>query len=117
MVCGIPITESGAMPFFLSFTLGYMLEDGIQAIWRRIYGSQEGKGKEVKWWEKTIGYIWVMAFLTVTSPVYFNPSLRRPESQLVMLPWSVAERVGLGLVQGGVLCGGVLLKIVFGVEI
>ncbi|KAL4896949.1 membrane bound O-acyl transferase family-domain-containing protein [Aspergillus ambiguus] len=116
VVSNIPIRESGAMTFFLSFTVGYMIEDGVQAAWKQVHGSQKAR-EEPELWKKAIGFVWVVAFLAVTSTGYFRPALKRPESQVAMVPWSVAEIIGLDVVVGMVAFGGIFLKLVFKCEI
>ncbi|PWY74916.1 hypothetical protein BO83DRAFT_388228 [Aspergillus eucalypticola CBS 122712] len=97
-----PMRESGAMVFFLSFVLGYMVEDGVQAVWRKRFqdsstseASSTNSQKEPEIWKKVLGYIWVLAFLAVTSAVYFEPVRKSPERQLALVPWSFVEVIGL----------------------
>ncbi|KAL4812493.1 membrane bound O-acyl transferase family-domain-containing protein [Aspergillus spinulosporus] len=116
VVMNVPIRDSGAMTFFLSFTVGYMIEDGVQAVWNQFEGSQKAR-EEPQLWKKAIGYIWVVAFLAITSAGYFKPTQTRPESQMAFVPWSVAEIIGLEVVVGMIALGGVVLKLVFECEI
>ncbi|KAL4733019.1 membrane bound O-acyl transferase family-domain-containing protein [Aspergillus similis] len=116
VVLNIPIRESGAMTFFLSFTIGYMIEDGVQAVWKQLHGSQEAR-EEPELWKKAIGFVWTAAFLAIASAGYFRPSLERPESQMAMVPWSVAEYIGLDVAVGMLAFSGVFLKLVFECEI
>jgi hypothetical protein len=116
VVLNVPIRESGAMTFFLSFTVGYMIEDGVQAVWKQYHGSQKAR-EEPELWKKAIGFIWVVAFLAKTSAGYFRPSQTRPESQMAFVPWSVAEIIGLDIVAGMIAFGGIVLKLVFECEI
>ncbi|RDK41432.1 hypothetical protein M752DRAFT_327558 [Aspergillus phoenicis ATCC 13157] len=83
IVLDCTVRESGSMVFFLSFVLGYMVEDGVQAVWRKLQGSQDAgsSGKEPEVWKKALGYVWVSTFLTVMSAVYFEPVRKRPERQ------------------------------------
>ncbi|GKZ37640.1 hypothetical protein AbraIFM66950_009289, partial [Aspergillus brasiliensis] len=128
----VPVRESGSMVFYLSFTLGYMIEDGVQAVWKRLQGpgkapssssssssssSDGGGGDEPEVWKKILGYIWVVAFLTVTSVGYFEPVRERLERQMALVPWSVAEVVGLDVLGGVVVVGGVVLMMVFKIEV
>lgn len=108
--------ESGAMTFFVSFTLGYMIEDGVQAAWKKLRGDQKAS-EEPKLWQKAIGFIWVVAFLTVVSAGFLEPMQARPDVQLAMAPWSVVERIGLDKVGGIVVVGGIILKFAFKGEI
>ncbi|CBF82180.1 hypothetical protein AN5283.2 [Aspergillus nidulans FGSC A4] len=116
VVMNVPIRDSGAMTFFLSFTIGYMIEDGVQAVWKQLYGSQKAP-QEPELWKKAIGFIWVVAFLAIASAGYFRPSQTRPESQLAFVPWSVTEIIGLDVVVGMIAFGAVVLRVVFECEI
>lgn len=93
-----------------------MIEDGVQAAWKRLRGAQKAS-EEPKLWQKAIGFIWVVAFLTVVSAGFLQPMQARPDVQMAMAPWSVVERVGLDVVGGIVVVGGVILKFVFKGEI
>ena len=124
VVGNIPMGESGAMVFFLSFVLGYMIEDGVQVVWRkRFQGSSTSEAgstnsqKEPDMWKKILGYIWVLAFLTVTSAVYFEPVRKMPERQLALVPWSFVGVIGLDMMGALVVVGGVLLMVGFKVEV
>lgn len=109
IVLDCAVRESGSMVFFLSFVLGYMVEDGVQAVWRKLQGSQDAgssSGKEPEVWKKALGYVWVSTFLTVMSAVYFEPVRKRPERQVGMIPWSVAEVIGVEVMGGWLLWVG-----------
>ena len=116
VILNIPIRESGAMTFFLSFTVGFMIEDGVQAAWKQLRGPQKPR-EEPELWKKVIGFVWVVAFLAVTSGVYFRPGQKRPDSQVAMVPWSVAKIIGLDVVVGMIALGGIVIKLVFKCEI
>jgi hypothetical protein len=69
---GIMHPQSGALRCFLIQPLGIMLEDGAQAIYRRVRGGAAKSNR----WTKTAGYIWVLAFLTLVAPLYNFPLFR-----------------------------------------
>ena len=69
-----------------------MVEDGVLELWRR-YGLRGGmrergkekeegkKGKEeTPGWARWLGYVWVLLFLSWSTPVWAYPSVRRAGS-------------------------------------
>ncbi|KAJ5783147.1 hypothetical protein N7457_004921 [Penicillium paradoxum] len=114
----VSIQESGAISFFLSFVVGYMIEDGIQALWKRTQGSQNTNGTP-PWWQKAIGLIWVGAWLGVTSTWLFGTMTQKPKHKIVLVPFTL---LGSGLIDfrtlgSIVLVSGVVLKLIFEGEI
>jgi len=56
-----------------------MLEDGVQAAWRRINGRKDRRADaEVTLWEKAIGFAWVCSFFAIFAPMYHYRSARFP---------------------------------------
>ncbi|KAI2731882.1 hypothetical protein CBS147332_1021 [Penicillium roqueforti] len=108
--------EPGTMSFFLSFVIGYIIEDGVQALWKRTRGSRDNIGLPT-WWQKTIGYCWVLTWLGVTSPWYFRTKMLKPEQHMVWVPFSVAGLISPLLLNSIVIGGGLVLKFVFEGEI
>ncbi|KAJ5604204.1 hypothetical protein N7537_007160 [Penicillium hordei] len=104
------------MSFFLSFVVGYMIEDGVQGLWKRTLGSQNGIGLPV-WWQKAVGFCWVITWLGVTSPWYFRSAMLKPEEQMVLIPFSIAGLIRLSVLKSIVIGGGLVLKFVFEGEI
>ena len=80
---GVPLTESGALRFFCTQTIGIMLEDSVQEIYRRVFRKKENK------LAKAIGYIWVVAFLSWSTPVWVYPVVRTMEREDMLLKLSV----------------------------
>ncbi|PWY93565.1 hypothetical protein BO94DRAFT_563945 [Aspergillus sclerotioniger CBS 115572] len=117
VVSNIPVRESGAMRFFLSFPFGYMIEDGVQAGWRKLQGSKKKAGTEAEWWERAIGFVWVVGFLTVTFVPYSEPMQKGPERLFVLVSWSIVKVIGVKLVGGLIVGVGVLIMVVFGGEV
>lgn len=62
--------ESGAWKFFCVQVVGIMLEDAVQAFFCKVFGSRGGVLK------KTVGFVWVVAFLSWSTPVWQYPSFR-----------------------------------------
>ncbi|OQE44634.1 hypothetical protein PENCOP_c002G06649 [Penicillium coprophilum] len=107
--------ELGTMSFFLSFVVGYMIEDGVLALWKRTRGSQNS-GLPA-WWQRALGFWWVITWLGVTSPWFFRLAMQKPEEQMVLVPFSVAGFMSLPVLKSIVIGGGLVLKIVFEGEI
>ena len=92
---GIPLAESGAVPFFATQALAIVLEDGVQEIWRRRTRkrgrtSSSNGGREEEGgggWERVVGYVWVFGFAVWSTPGWSYPAARwaRPEKDS-MLP-------------------------------
>lgn len=110
----ISLQESGAIPFFLSFVIAYVIEDAVQALWKQKQGPHN-TASTPSWWGKAIGYIWVGIWLGITSNWLFGTVMQGPEDQIVLIPFTV---VGSGFIElstliGIVLASGVVVKLVF----
>ncbi|KAJ5114907.1 hypothetical protein NUU61_000666 [Penicillium alfredii] len=123
---GLPAHRSGAMPFFLSFVLGIMLEDGAQAIWWHLFTSGDRKTPRKSstreavvppLWQRILGLCWVWAWLAVTSTWYFTPMIQLTTKDSVMIPFSFAERMGLPVISSALLASGAVLAFAFEIEI
>jgi hypothetical protein len=113
---GVSLQESNAMSFFLSFVLGYMIEDGVKGLWKRIQGTQTTTGPPPLW-QRIIGFCWVSGWLIVFSDLYFAASKGRPDRQTELVNFSVLNLVSIPLLSGIIIVGGVTLSIIFKVEI
>lgn len=76
---GVPFIQSGALRFFCTQTLGIMLEDGIQGIYRRIFGDRKRLLREA------VGYLWVFTWLCWSTPAWVYPFTRTMEREDVLL--------------------------------
>lgn len=98
-----------------------MIEDGIQEVWRRLTGGDKGEstgpGKKVPLWQRLLGFSWVVAWLLITAPWYLYPTIRLPTDIKWMVPFSVAENVGMHVAQTLLVVGGLLLKLTVGGEL
>ena len=111
----VSLEELGTMAFFLSFVVGYMIEDGVIALWKRTRGSQNDSLPAL--WQRALGFCWVITWLGVTSPWYFRSAMLKPEEQMVLVPFSIAGLIRLSVLKSIVIGGGLVLKFVFEGEI
>lgn len=75
---GIPLGESGAMRFFVLQAIGIMLEDAFQAlIFRGEPSGHQGRGMLGTVLERVGGPLWLVAWLTWTSPGWIYMFLQR----------------------------------------
>lgn len=117
VVQGIPVRESGAMLFFAIAPLGIMIEDCVKSTWVFMSGASVADPKGSKpLWQRVLGFLWSMAWLGVTSTWFFYPQVVRPQNQS-LVPFSVADHIGLPTQAGIVVIGGALLVRVFKVEV
>ena len=72
---GIPLGESGAMRFFCIQAAGIMFEDAAQALFNRLRGGEmTDKSRRAT---RAAGYLWVVAWLSWTSPIWIYPAMAR----------------------------------------
>ncbi|KAH7308974.1 membrane bound O-acyl transferase family-domain-containing protein [Stachybotrys elegans] len=100
---GLSMVESGAIQFFTSFALGYIIEDIVQAIYQKITRKSDKDKTAV--WEKLAGFTWVLFWLSITYPWYLYPSQRALNGTPAWtLPYHIADKLGsegmLGLLVG-----------------
>lgn len=81
---GIPVSETGAMSFFLLQACGFMLEDSVQAIWHRYFSARTGT------FERLVGYVWTAAFLSWTAAPWLYPANRLLTKDGTYLKWDLA---------------------------
>lgn len=75
----VPMAESGALSFFSAQVLGIMLEDAFQAFSRNLFGNKYSGVCKV------IGYFWVVAFLSWSTPVWVYPVARSMKREDMLL--------------------------------
>jgi hypothetical protein len=118
-VRGIPPGESFAPIWFSSFTLGFMVEDSVQALWRRVSSTSLKPSHVTPLWQKLVGYIWVTTWFTLTFPPYAHTvrdaRFSSPDRGW-MVPFSVAEKIGIPASGALLVLGGAVLKVAVGVE-
>lgn len=116
----VPLSEMRAIAFAACFALGIMIEDGVQALWRRyVYTSSASAASKnadyaTPLWHKIAGFIWVAAWMILTSPWFIYPQARLPAEMKWQVPFSIAQRVGSPVAHGFLVGGGVAIKVLFG---
>jgi type III secretory pathway component EscS len=124
MLQSIPTEKSGSIPFYLAFVIGIMLEDGVQELWKNLQPRNEPEMEAkrstkdvVPLWKWSIGLVWVMLWLGVTSTWYFTPMIQATTEDMRMVPVSAARYIGLGPLTGIVAISGAIIAFTFEIEI
>lgn len=68
----LPPSQSGALRFFCTNAFGIILEDGVQELCRRLNGRKDSNGL----WSRTLGYVWVVVFLSWSTACWQYPQMR-----------------------------------------
>lgn len=84
---GIGFKESGAMIFFCIQALGIVVEDGVKAMVRSPKEGEQ-RGNVLFGWRKVTGYLWVLLWLSWTTPKWTYPMMQR-DSGGPILPFSL----------------------------
>lgn len=91
----ISLSESGAVRFFVMQAFGIMIEDFVQAVFRKVTGRK--RKAESEKWMKIVGFVWTAWFLLFwTSPGWYFVMIRSRATEAAdrrMLPFSVASRL------------------------
>ena len=106
-VGGAVEARGGAMHFFCIQFVGIVIEDAVQALFRRgrvrkDKGSrrgqvEQGSKKEAAGWERWVGRVWVAVFLVWSTPVFQYPVMSAKRRQGDdMLPFSFARSLRPG---------------------
>nr|APA36955.1 3-acetyltrichothecene 4-O-acetyltransferase [Fusarium praegraminearum] len=107
-----------ALAFFSSFVVGIIIEDTIQALWRRITGAAKQDGDDgVPLWHKLVGYIWVVFWFMMVSPWYLYHNSRLPAEDTWFVPVSFMDTIGVDTAKMLLLAGGVILRFAVGIEV
>ncbi|KAI9148398.1 Acetyltransferase pyr8 [Paramyrothecium foliicola] len=115
-IMGLTASESGAIPFFSSFALGFMIEDGVQKAYRQLTGKPDKAKASI--WEKVVGFIWVQFWMSLTSPWYMYPSRRQLVGEAAWtLPYNATEKLGMPAMWGLTFVYGLFVKYSFGTSL
>ena len=92
LVMGIAWDESGSIRFFYTQAFGILLEDGVQALYRRV-GPEDQRSSQGRKLVTMICYIWLCCFLTWSTPAWAYPAMRRNQGAAkdAVLPVSVMK--------------------------
>nr|A0A3G9GUR6.1 RecName: Full=Acetyltransferase cdmC; AltName: Full=chrodrimanin B biosynthesis cluster protein C [Talaromyces verruculosus]BBG28482.1 acetyltransferase CdmC [Talaromyces verruculosus] len=113
-LAGIPDGYIGPSLFYMSFVGGYLVEDFVQHIWATLFRSRSRTSTGI-FFERLTGIFWVATFLTVTTPWWIYPLLRREHS--FALPVSLVESVGMNNALAMIGVGAFILKTRFDANI
>lgn len=88
LAMGIPRAEAGSLVLFLLQPLGIMLEDAIQTLTRRFPTS-----RSLDQVRRVVGYVWVVVFLSWSTPKWFYPQQRLGIDPANLLPFRIVGPV------------------------
>lgn len=111
-----------ALAFFSCFSIAILIEEVVQEVWRRIAGADNNRGRLVDSvlgpsWHKFVGYVWVVFWLSMTSPWFLYPATRLPPESKWLVPWSVVSFIGTSAAGVILVVGGLILKGIVGGEL
>lgn len=113
-----PPVINPTIAFFGGFAVAIVLEDGVQALCRRVTGVDTRNGKQaVPLWHKLVGYLWVSTWLIMTCPWYLYHAVRLPAEVKWLVPFSVVEYMRPEIAPVLLVGGGLTLKFVLGGKI
>jgi hypothetical protein len=116
----VPPQYSGSLPFYMSFIVGIMLEDGVQELWGRLVahdGASTSKESTPATWQRIVGLLWVVAWLAITSTWYFTPMIQLTGPDVTMVPFNFSARIGLPTSGTVLVLSGAVLSWVFDIEL
>ncbi|MCJ1352564.1 MAG: hypothetical protein MMC33_002548 [Icmadophila ericetorum] len=88
---GLPFAESGSIKYYCLQALGIMLEDGVQAVYRSLYGLKRDAAQPPSLIVKLVGYAWVLSFFVLFTPMWLYPTAYRNNGEEIdrILPFSI----------------------------
>ena len=89
---GVPLHKSGSLKFVLGSALGIMVEDGAQAAYQRVSGTNLSGSRDngtLPVWKRLVGYLWVATWLSLLSPDYLLPSNDLPKESRWYIPFII----------------------------
>lgn len=84
---GVPLSESGAMSFFVLQAVGFVLEDTFQAAWHKYVRKETGI------FEKVVGYLWTALYVSWTAPRWIYPESMHLTKESTLLKLDFAKPV------------------------
>ncbi|KAL4875656.1 membrane bound O-acyl transferase family-domain-containing protein [Aspergillus karnatakaensis] len=113
---GVSIAESRAMVFFPLFMPLFMIEDGVQHLWRRFCSSSPSSA--ICLWQRVLGYLWVIMCLSAISPQYLIVGRRVFLEPLKATGlFDAISCAGAHILVGASVLGGLLLQHVYETEV
>lgn len=105
------------LAFFVSSAQGIAIEDWVSLLW---FGPREQEDladektksgvAEARPLVRLAGFVWVVAWMSLTAPWILYPPSRLPVDECWLVPFSLARRVGLPLAQTGLGLAGLVLR-------
>ena len=86
---GRHLQDSGTLRFFSTQVVGIIIEDGVEAVYRYARGCS--MDVSVPLWARSIGYLWVMAFLVWSTPAWIYPDAAEQPKQ-PLLPFTILSQ-------------------------
>ena len=113
----MPWEISLAIPFFVSFSLGIMIEDGAQYLWNQISPPTISSNGEIQvpTWKKIVGAVWVLAWFTFFASPYLEQLTQLPSTDI--LPLSLVKIIGIEISGGLAVAGAVFVWFTFAPEV
>lgn len=114
-IAGIPVQFSGAMALFHHLHSGFMIEDGIQALYKRLEGSDT---RSILIWKRAVGCIWVVLWPGIASTWFMHPNMQNtPPAMMNLILISFSDVIGPIPMAGFIAIGGLVVKFRLGVEV
>lgn len=93
---GMTLGDSGSIRFFCTQAVGILLEDSVQALYRKfVPGMSAIRSARRENVAKLVGYVWLGVFSVWSTPVWAYPAMRRNQGRVedVVLPFSILKIV------------------------
>lgn len=84
---GIPLAANTAWKLFVMQAVGITLEDLVESSYHKLVGPSTGKPTAL--WKKAVGFVWVLAWLSWTTPAWSYQNMRHDADPLY--PFSAVE--------------------------
>lgn len=89
-----PAANSGSMQFFCMQALGIIFEDIVVSVHKSFVPTTPASASAT--FSRVIGYIWVLAFLAWTTPIWVFPIYRNMRVEDSQLSWTAVQPVLFG---------------------
>ncbi|KAE8330374.1 membrane bound O-acyl transferase family-domain-containing protein [Aspergillus sergii] len=105
---GMPKDEAGSIKFFSLFTVAIIIEDTVQAMYRRFTTNGSSQSKAL--WKRAVGYLWVLCCFSVNTPGFTYDLIHSYANTPSLLPFSFTKHLGEKVVIVLLLAGAATLK-------
>lgn len=91
---GLSRRDSGALQFFCTLATGILFEDAVEAIWNHVMKSNSSEQLTPPLWQRGVGYLWTIIFLSWCTPKWIFPMLERHRAGIdEVYPFGLAQYV------------------------